>query len=117
MSLFHLAFPVDDLELTREFYVNAIGCRPGREADTWIDFDLFGHQISAHLRHGAIKDSANNAVDGDRVPIPHFGCILNLETWHTLKDQKPEVLHHPLPTNSICNRTWTVHVDTPGGAV
>ena len=90
MSLFHLAFPVDDLELTREFYVNAIGCRPGREADTWIDFDLFGHQISAHLRHGAIKDSANNAVDGDRVPIPHFGCILNLETWHTLKDRLVE---------------------------
>tara|TARA_B100001093_G_C26498119_1_gene872038 strand:+ start:282 stop:698 length:417 start_codon:yes stop_codon:yes gene_type:complete len=87
VTLFHLAFPVADLEQTRDFYVNALGCRSGREAETWIDFDLFGHQISAHLTQGSVSDSVQNAVDGDRVPIPHFGCILDLETWHLLKEK------------------------------
>ena len=87
MKLSHLAFPVDDLERTRDFYVNGLGCSVGREAETWIDFDLFGHQISAHLRHGTVTDSDKNEVDGDSVPIPHFGCILDLESWHSLKEK------------------------------
>lgn len=82
---FHLAFPVNDLELSRDFYVKGLGCRVGREAARWIDFDLFGHQLSAHLRNEASTDSAANMVDGDQVPIPHFGCVLEMDQWHALK--------------------------------
>ena len=93
---FHHAFPVADLEKTRIFYRDYIGCDVGREAERWIDFDLFGHQISAHLRDGHAKDAiaAHNPVDGDAVPVPHFGVILTMAQWLELKDRlegKPEV--------------------------
>jgi hypothetical protein len=76
--LFHLAFPVTDLEQARSFYVEILGCSTGRESDRWIDFNFFGHQLVAHLvlpeDHPA---AATNAVDGHAVPASHFGVILD----------------------------------------
>ncbi|MBX7219075.1 MAG: VOC family protein [Blastocatellia bacterium] len=87
MQPFHLAFPVTDLEATRAFYVDVLGCGLGRESDRWIDFDFFGHQISAHLIEGDTKTIATNAVDSKNVPIPHFGIILEWDRFHTLADR------------------------------
>jgi uncharacterized protein len=82
---FHLAFPVTDLEATRVFYRDILGCRIGREdAGRWIDFDLFGHQLSAHLRPASLGNIDSGAVDGDAVPIPHFGVVLTMEQWRAL---------------------------------
>lgn len=83
---FHLAFPVTDIEATRRFYVDILGCRVGREAERWIDFDFFGHQISAHLV-ARTENTATNPVDGDNVPVRHFGAILDWEDWHALADR------------------------------
>lgn len=84
MTPFHLAFPVHDLEAARAFYVGVLGCRVGREDRRWIDFDLRGHQISAHLVDGGASAGAVNPVDGDAVPVPHFGLVLAWEDWHAL---------------------------------
>lgn len=81
---FHLAFPVTDLEATRAFYRDVLGCTVGREAARWIDFDLRGHQLSAHLTEVHPSDAGANLVDGDGVPIPHFGLVLPWEEWHAL---------------------------------
>ncbi|MDO8837439.1 MAG: VOC family protein [Parvibaculum sp.] len=88
MPRFHFAFAVDDLARAKEFYGGLLGCPEGRSSDTWIDFDLHGHQIVAHLapRH-ARTDVASNAVDGDDVPVPHFGLILDWRDWHDLADR------------------------------
>jgi extradiol dioxygenase family protein len=81
--LFHLAFPVDDLDSARRFYGDVLGCREGRSSDRWIDFDLGGHQIVAHLsREAGIR--ARNAVDGEDVPVPHFGLVLAMDDWKAL---------------------------------
>ena len=82
---FHLAFPVQDLALTHDFYTGVLGCRTGRRSDTWIDFDLFGHQIVAHL--APASPSTHNPVDGHEVPVPHFGVVLEWENWHQLAAQ------------------------------
>ncbi|HET7570268.1 MAG TPA: VOC family protein [Gammaproteobacteria bacterium] len=83
---FHLAFPVTDIEATRRFYVDMLGCRVGREAARWIDFDFFGHQISAHLVE-RLETAATNPVDGDNVPVHHFGAILEWNDWHALAER------------------------------
>jgi len=85
---FHLAFPVDDLEAARAFYRDRLGCAIGREAPTWIDFDFFGHQITAHLSAApGAAGTATNAVDGDDVPIRHFGAILTPKRWSELAER------------------------------
>lgn len=84
---FHLAFPVDDLDQARGFYRDALGCPEGRSAAQWIDFNLFGHQIVAHLAPAAIGAKATNAVDGDRVPVPHFGVVLAMGEWRALAER------------------------------
>jgi len=84
---FHLAFPVRDLEEARTFYIDVLGCTLGREADTWIDFNFWGHQVVAHLAHGDGPKSMTNKVDGKSVPAPHFGVVLPWEEWHTLRDK------------------------------
>jgi len=86
MSLppFHLAFPVDDLGAARRFYGELLGCPEGRSADEWIDFDLYGHQIVAHLAPEAARARATNPVDGEDVPVPHFGIVLPMDQWRTL---------------------------------
>ena len=79
---FHLAFPVGDLAAARRFYGELLACPEGRSTDRWIDFDLFGHQIVAHLAPAAAQ--ASNAVDGDDVPVPHFGIVLPMAQWKAL---------------------------------
>ncbi len=84
---FHHAFPVTDLAATRRFYGELLGCREGRSAPRWVDFDFFGHQISAHKVDGALPKAALNPVDGDDVPVPHFGAILEWNAWHALAER------------------------------
>ena len=81
---FHLAFPVHDLAAARGFYVGLLGCGEGRSAPDWIDFDLYGHQIVAHLDPSARPAVHSNAVDGHDVPVPHFGVVLGWDDWHAL---------------------------------
>lgn len=81
---FHLAFPVDDLGAARRFYGELLGCPEGRSADEWIDFDLYGHQIVAHLAPEAARARASNPVDGEDVPVPHFGLVLPMDEWKAL---------------------------------
>ena len=81
---FHLAFPVDDLAAARHFYGELLGCPEGRSAEEWIDFDLYGHQIVAHFAPEAVRVRAGNRVDGEDVPVPHFGIVLTMEQWKTL---------------------------------
>jgi len=87
MTPFHLAFPVSDIEATRKFFTEVIGCKVGRSAEKWIDFDFFGHQISAHLKPEEVAQAKTNEVDGDKVPVRHFGAILKWEEWHELADR------------------------------
>ncbi len=84
MKPFHLAFPVTDLDTTRHFYGEVLGCAMGRSAPTWQDFDLFGHQMSAHLRPASTDGNRDGKVDGKAVPIPHFGVVLDMESWEML---------------------------------
>jgi uncharacterized protein len=83
MRPFHLAFPVHDLAAARAFYGDVLGCAEGRSADDWIDFNLFGHQIVAHLSDTA-QAVSTNPVDGHDVPVPHFGVVLTMAQWHDL---------------------------------
>lgn len=83
MRPFHLAFPVHDLAAARRFYGGVLGCAEGRSSEHWIDFDLFGHQIVAHLSADA-RAATSNPVDGHDVPVPHFGVVLTLAQWHVL---------------------------------
>ncbi|MGA9341700.1 MAG: VOC family protein [Rhodanobacteraceae bacterium] len=83
---FHLAFPVTSLPATRAFYCDLLGCTAGRSSEHWIDFNFFGHQIVAHL----VEDMAHRVsspVDGDDVPIPHFGVVLSMPDWQALADR------------------------------
>jgi len=85
--LFHLAFPVTSLEKARAFYGGLLGCAEGRSADDWVDFDFHGHQIIAHLAPGEAGHRSTNAVDGDNVPVRHFGAILPMEDWERLAEK------------------------------
>lgn len=90
MSLtpFHIAFPVDDLAAARVFYGETLGCSEGRSSDEWIDFNLFGHQIVAHLKAGMeTRPKHHNAVDGHAVPVPHFGVVLTITEWERLAER------------------------------
>lgn len=86
-NLFHLAFPVHDLEAAREFYGGVLGCTEGRSSERWVDFDLYGHQIVAHLAEDAAGVRATNHVDADDVPVPHFGIVLPMEEWRALSEK------------------------------
>jgi extradiol dioxygenase family protein len=81
---FHLAFPVSDLDAARRFYGGLLGCPEGRSSDTWVDFNLYGHQVVAHHAPGYAASKVHNAVDGDRVPVPHFGVVLTMDRWRQL---------------------------------
>lgn len=86
---FHVAFPVKDLAETRHFYETVLGCTVGRTSDKWIDFNLFGHQVTAHLCSDPSEPSEaapTNAVDGKRVPVQHWGVILEMDEWTKLAD-------------------------------
>lgn len=81
---FHLAFPVKDLSETKAFYGGLLGCTLGREAEKWVDFNFFGHQLSAHVKPEELKLAEKNVVDGKNVPVRHFGAVLDWEVWHEL---------------------------------
>lgn len=84
---FHVAFPVTDLTTTRHFFESVLGCKIGRTSEKWIDFDLYGHQITAHHTEHPIQEPPANEVDGKSVPIKHFGVILEWEQWHELAER------------------------------
>lgn len=82
IAKFHLAIPVHDIDAARHFYGTVLGCSEGRSAPRWIDFNFFGHQLSAHLKPEECSKALGNEVDGDQVPTRHFGIILDWEIWH-----------------------------------
>jgi len=84
---FHLAFAVDDLAAARRFYGDLLGCAEGRSAEEWVDFDLHGHQIVAHLAPDQVRSRSTNPVDGEHVPVPHFGIVLRMEEWKALAER------------------------------
>lgn len=88
LSPFHLAIPVHDLAAARAFYGGLFGCPEGRSSADWVDFDLFGHQLVAHLdRPRRAPVQTTNEVDGHDVPVPHFGVVLPWQAWHELADR------------------------------
>ncbi len=84
---FHLAFPVHDLALAREFYGQTLGCPEGRSSNEWIDFNLYGHQIVAHLSPEECSPVQTSQVDAHDVPVRHFGVVLDMPTWEQLADK------------------------------
>lgn len=84
---FHLAIPVRDIDSTRTFYVETLGCSVGRVTEHWIDFNFFGHQLSAHVSPDELTQTRTNTVDGKDVPVRHFGIVLAQEDWHALSEK------------------------------
>lgn len=84
---FHHAFPVDDLDAARRFYGSALGCPEGRSSAEWIDFNLFGHQLVAHLAPPKVAADHHNAVDGQHVPVPHFGVVLAWDDFQAFAER------------------------------
>ncbi|MBU6416410.1 MAG: VOC family protein [Xanthomonadaceae bacterium] len=91
---FHLAFPVASLADARRFYGGLLGCPEGRSSDAWVDFDFFGHQIVAHLAPEELRSAAAHDVDGDNVPVRHFGVVLDMDAWHALAEKLREAGAH-----------------------
>ncbi|GAA4437505.1 VOC family protein [Pontibacter saemangeumensis] len=87
MNPFHYAFKVKDIASTRRFYVDMLGCTEGRSTATWVDFDFFGHQLSAHVSADIPAADYCGQVDGVRVPIPHLGCILEQEQFRQIQER------------------------------
>jgi extradiol dioxygenase family protein len=81
---FHLAFPVTSLELARQFYGELLGCPEGRSAEDWVDFNFYGHQIVAHLSPDEAGHRNTSEVDGENVPVRHFGVVLSIDQWEEL---------------------------------
>ena len=81
---FHLAFAVTNIEATRAFYVEKLGCKVGRSAERWVDFDFFGHQLVIHLNQSKKNIDTENIVDGKNVPVPHFGIILDMQDFNKI---------------------------------
>lgn len=96
---FHLAFPIRDIEETRVFYQNLLGCEIGRSTEKWIDFNFFGHQLSAHVKPEELAQAKANQVDGKNVPVRHFGVVLKWEDWQALaaklKDHQLQFIIEP----------------------
>ena len=88
---FHLAFPVLDIKETKSFYRDILGCKIGREDKKWVDFNFFGHQLSAHLKPDELNETKKNEVDGKSVPVRHFGVILEWNDWQVLSRKLKEI--------------------------
>ena len=84
---FHVAFPVNDLQEAKSFYEDILGCSIGRTDEKWIDFNPFGHQITAHLKPSETRKASANEVDGKSVPVLHWGVILEWNEWHRLAER------------------------------
>jgi len=87
MSVFHLSYTVSDLDSARNFYGDLLGCQEGRSTKTWVDFDFFGNQLSLHLGEVVKRSKTASKVDNISVPMPHFGCILDWDSFHDLADK------------------------------
>jgi len=87
MSIFHLAYTVRDLESTRKFYGDLLGCQEGRSTESWVDFDFFGNQLSLHIGQMIQELESDSRVDNVEVPLPHFGCVLDWDLFHNLADK------------------------------
>lgn len=87
MGTFHYAFKVTDIETTRKFYIDILGCEAGRSTNSWIDFNFFGHQLSAHLSDSLPELDYCGKVDGISVPIPHFGCLLEIDEFKRVQSR------------------------------
>ncbi|HEY9643191.1 MAG TPA: VOC family protein [Coleofasciculaceae cyanobacterium] len=116
---FHLAFPVTDLAQTRSFYCQVLGCTVGRTSDRWIDFNFYGHQITAHLASDS-NLAATNPVDGEAVPVRHFGVILDWEEWHQLAErlkhqQLPFLIQPQLRFQGEVGEQATLFIQDPSG--
>ncbi|MEQ8288641.1 MAG: VOC family protein [Gammaproteobacteria bacterium] len=117
---FHLAIPVNDIESTRVFYEQLLGCSVGREASHWIDFNFFGHQLSAHVKPEATQMASTNPVDGEAVPVRHFGLVLAWQDWHALVEkldaQQVEYLIKPtLRFQGEAGEQATLFINDPSG--
>ena len=99
MRAFHYAFKVKDIDTTRKFYIDILGCEEGRSTETWVDFNFFGNQLSAHISNNFPDLDYCGKVDGVNVPIPHFGCLLNVEEFrkiqHRLEGEKIDFVVKP----------------------
>ncbi|MFC4122584.1 VOC family protein [Nonomuraea zeae] len=116
---FHLAMPVDDLDAARHFYGELIGCAQGRSSDTWIDWNLHGHQFVTHLAPSR-PQQAHNPVDGHDVPVPHFGLILTIPEFHKLADRfraagTAFVIEPYLRFEGLPGEQWTMFLLDPAG--
>jgi extradiol dioxygenase family protein len=116
---FHLAVPVDDLAAAAEFYGGVLGCPMGRSADTWIDWDLYGHQLVTHLDEGA-GVRVSNPVDGHDVPVPHFGVLLDVDTFGVLAERLRAagvefVIEPYLRFEGLPGEQWTMFLLDPAG--
>ena len=100
MNVFHLAYTVTDLDSARSFYGELLGCQEGRSTDTWVDFNFFGNQLSLHVGEVVKRSKTTSKVDDISVPIPHFGCVLDWDSFHDLADKlkSAEVLFIIEPT-------------------
>ena len=87
MSIFHLAYTVRDLESSRKFYGDLLGCQEGRSTESWVDFDFFGNQLSLHIGQTIKQLESDSKVDNVEVPLPHFGCVLDWDLFHNLADK------------------------------
>lgn len=117
---FHLALPVDDLEAARRFYGEVLEARPGRSAALWVDWDLGGHQVVTHLVAGLVRPAPSNQVDGDEVPVPHFGLILDVAAFHRLatrlrQREVPFALEPHVRFAGERGEQWTMFIHDPAG--
>jgi extradiol dioxygenase family protein len=117
---FHLAFPVSSIQASKDFYGTKLGCVEGRSAPAWVDYSLFGHQIVCHEVKGYSAASIHNAVDGDPVPVPHFGLALTTKQFHTLAKQVESsgvefVLKPHLRFKGQPGEQWTMFFKDPSG--
>jgi len=87
MKIFHLACTVKDLDSTRQFYGELLGCEEGRSTDTWVDYNFFGHQLSLHVGEVVKRSKTNSQVDSISVPMPHFGCVLDWQSFHDIAEK------------------------------
>jgi extradiol dioxygenase family protein len=115
---FHLAVPVDDLDAARQFYGHTLGCPAGRAAATWIDWNLYGHQLVTHLAPQPV--GVHNPVDGHDVPVPHFGLILSVPEFHILAERLRAMatsfaIEPYLRFEGEPGEQWTMFVRDPAG--
>ena len=87
LTPFHLAIPVDNVKVCRKFYREILGCEEGRSSDHWVDFNLFGHQLVIHYTEKSSEEIHTNPVDGKNVPVPHFGVVLEWDTFHKFSNE------------------------------